>query len=108
MEKQDDLTRLRVTTERGYKIMSLRSNEGWKVLRETIEQHIEAVKTAAVSPDSLDPSVHATYVGSHNALRSLLDILDGDVDRGQRAEARIKEIEKLKKEERKLGIHSKI
>jgi hypothetical protein len=108
MQKQDDLTRLRVTSEKGLKIQSLKSNEGWKVLNEEIQKMLEAIRRDSVSKASLDPIAHATYVGAHGALQSLLDLLEGFVKQGTVADARARELEELKKEESRLGIHTKI
>jgi cell division FtsZ-interacting protein ZapD len=106
--KQDDLTRLRVEEETGLKIQSLKSNEGWKVLEEEIQKMLEAIRRQAVSKDSLDLSTHATYVGAHSALQSLLDLLSGFEDRARVSSKRIKEIETQQKEDRKLGIQTRI
>lgn len=108
MERQDDLTKLRLSEEKGLKIQSLKSNEGWQVLEEELTAMLEAIRRTSVSTASLDQIVHATHVGAHNALQSLLDVLRGFEEQGKRANQRIEEIEDERQEDERLAVQTRI
>lgn len=110
----DELTKqteqLRRVVERGHMVEGLELYPGWKeVVLPELERMIAAYKAAAISPKLIGEShQHASIVGAHNALQSLLDILTGFKRVAIQASKEVEEIEEVVKENRKLGIHTRI
>lgn len=102
-----DLDRLRFDVSRGLLVSGLQSTKGWQLLEEELRKMIEAYKAKAVDPKLLgQPYEHATIVGAHNALQSLLDLLEIVKGRGEVAKTKLETAQDEKREddaaERKL------
>lgn len=108
IDQGGDLARLKFQVDRGLLVSGMKASQGWKLLEEEIQKILEAYRARAVDPKLVGQSYeHATIVGGHNALKSLLDLLQGAQDRGQVAAKRLKEAEDEQREteaqERKLS-----
>lgn len=78
----------------------LQVSPGWRLLEEEIQKMITAYKTKAVSPQLVgQPYDHATVVGGHNALQSLLDLLQATKDRGDSARKKLEKVEEEQRED---------
>lgn len=82
--RQGSIDRLTFEVGRGLLVSGMQATRGWQVLEEELRKMIEAYKAEAVSPKLIgQPYEHATIVGAHNALRSLLDLLEATKERGK-------------------------
>jgi hypothetical protein len=99
-ELDKQLNRLREAVSKAQKVENLVKTEGWDFVRGEIEKMLVAFKEASVSPKALENQIeHATIVGGHNALKSLLETLDHLQSVGPRARARLQETELANREE---------
>lgn len=95
-----DLERLRFDVSRGLLVSGMQASQGWKLLEEELHKMLEAYKAKAVDPKIIgQPYEHATLVGAHNAIRSLLDLLEITKERGQVSKKKLDEAESAKREE---------
>lgn len=85
-----DLERLRFEVSRGLLVSGMKATKGWELLEEELRKMLAAYKAKAVDPTLIGRGYeHATVVGGHNALQSLLDVLDGIENRGKLARTKL-------------------
>lgn len=99
--------RVKERIRKAHALQGLDTHEGWLVIREELDKMLESIRIQAVSKDSLDPVIHATYVGAHNALSSLLKMVDNTKESLESSKQQLEELENHEREAR-LGIHAKL
>lgn len=93
-QQASNLERLRFDVSRGLLVGGLRATEGWRLLEDELKGMVEAYKRRAVDPKIIgQPYEHAAIVGAHNAIQSLLDLLDTTQQRGKAAEMKLEKAE---------------
>lgn len=106
-ELQKHLKRLRDKLTRAQQAESLyvcrncaHKHDGYEFLRNELLKVADALKSAAVSPQSLESQVvHATNVGGHNVIVSLLEAIDSLAKSAPKLSEQVKRVELNNSEE---------
>lgn len=100
MDRGREMERLRERAEHGRRYESMMQTQGWKLFEEEVGKIIEAMRDQALSKEMLNkPVEHASLVGGYNSIKSLMNLVKGSKEVGQKAQARFDQLSKEQREE---------